>query len=400
MDVKDEPDLMLTQLARSTAVLVKSSQLKTISQNSLLMELPSETFQESFGVCPTEPFAQQPNPGFCSGFLVTKDLFVTAGHCMASPTSCAETAIVFGFSVEVEGQDPSKVQEADVYLCEKIIAREQDPVTLNDFTVIKLNRSVEGREPLAYRKTGAVSIGDPMTVIGHPSGLPTKIASGAWVRSNDADKFFVANLDSYGGNSGSAVFNTETGEVEGILVRGENDFVRQNNCIVSNVCNDFECRGEDVTRAIEFAKYIPNDETSEEEQTAEIIVKEHSNLALAIPDADANGVDIYFDIEQEDTITHVSIYLNIAHTYIGDLKISFSHPDGTQIVLQNRTGGSKDDLEVEFGAKDVEVPALSNLQGKLAAGTWKIKVSDLAWADVGKLRDARLALKTQKTLPL
>ncbi|MEK7233144.1 MAG: S46 family peptidase [Elusimicrobiota bacterium] len=33
--------------------------------------------------------------------------------------------------------------------------------------------------------------------------------------------FFVANLDTYGGNSGSAVFNVETNLVEGILLRSE-----------------------------------------------------------------------------------------------------------------------------------------------------------------------------------
>ena len=42
--------------------------------------------------------------------------------------------------------------------------------------------------------------------------------------------------------------NETTGEVEGILVRGETDFVYKNSCRVSNVCADDGCRGEDVTR--------------------------------------------------------------------------------------------------------------------------------------------------------
>ena len=37
----------------------------------------------------------------------------------------------------------------------------------------------------------------------------------------------MANLDSFEGNSGSAVFNELTGEVEGILVRGKPDSVGQ-----------------------------------------------------------------------------------------------------------------------------------------------------------------------------
>ena len=78
--------------------------------------------------------------------------------------------------------------------------------------------------------------------------MPTKIADGANVR-NLQGKFFQANLDTYGGNSGSAVFNVETGEVEGILVRGETDYVFNSalGCQVSNLCAADGCRGEDVT---------------------------------------------------------------------------------------------------------------------------------------------------------
>ncbi len=74
-----------------------------------------------------------------------------------------------------------------------------------------------------------------LVVIGRPSGLPTKVADGAQVRSVN-DVFLVANLDTYGGNSGSAVFNAVTGVVEGILVRGDTDYVynAQLGCRVSN----------------------------------------------------------------------------------------------------------------------------------------------------------------------
>ena len=87
-----------------------------------------------------------------------------------------------------------------------------------------------------------------MHVIGHPVGLPAKVAGGAIVRDNTPNPFFVANLDTYGGNSGSPVFNSRTHRVEGILVRGERDFVARGNCTVSFVCPTTGCRGEDVTR--------------------------------------------------------------------------------------------------------------------------------------------------------
>jgi Peptidase S46 len=94
-------------------------------------------------------------------------------------------------------------------------------------------------------------------VIGHPCGLPQKYAPRARVRDNTPDTFFVANLDTYGGNSGSPVFNSSSNAVEGILVRGENDFVSRGSCYVSMVCPTTGCRGEDVTRSTVWAGKLP-----------------------------------------------------------------------------------------------------------------------------------------------
>jgi V8-like Glu-specific endopeptidase len=117
-----------------------------------------------------------------------------------------------------------------------------------DYAVVELNRDVEGATPMKFRKSGKITDGQELVVIGHPSGLPTKIADGAFVRNNSSKAFFSASLDTYGGNSGSAVFNVNTGEIEGILVRGENDYVRNGSCTASNLCPMDGCRGEDVTR--------------------------------------------------------------------------------------------------------------------------------------------------------
>ncbi len=82
-----------------------------------------------------------------------------------------------------------------------------------------------------------------------------KIAGGAKIRSV-RDQYFIANLDTYGGNSGSAVFNSSTGEVEGILVRGEVDYIFDNGCRRSKKCTNDGCRGEDVTRIKQTFSYL------------------------------------------------------------------------------------------------------------------------------------------------
>jgi hypothetical protein len=244
--------------ARSTAALVFRAQITDDSADAATKHLPTETFASSFNLCAEERFGAQPNPAFCSGFLVGPNIFVTAGHCIEDQSACDTISVVFDFAMTTTDAVPTNVNAGNIYNCKKLIAREQPFGNATDYAVIELDRNVEGREPLKFRTEGKIEVGTELVVIGHPSGLPTKIADGARVRSTDAGPYFVANLDTYGGNSGSAVFNASTGEVEGILVRGENDFVTgAGGCRVSNVCLNDACRGEDVTRSTEFAKHVP-----------------------------------------------------------------------------------------------------------------------------------------------
>jgi hypothetical protein len=53
------------------------------------------------------------------------------------------------------------------------------------------------------------------------------------------------------------VINADTFLVEGILVRGEDDFEAQGPCRVSKRCADNECEGESASRASEFDFLIP-----------------------------------------------------------------------------------------------------------------------------------------------
>jgi hypothetical protein len=77
------------------------------------------------------------------------------------------------------------------------------------------------------------------------------------VRTNTKAAFFTANLDTYGGNSGSPVFNADSHEVEGVLVRGDTDFVPVGMCMISAVCPMNGCHGEDCTRVTEFTGLLP-----------------------------------------------------------------------------------------------------------------------------------------------
>ena len=247
-EVSDPTKLALSD---STAILVKNEDL--VDKGSVF-KFNAVSFGQQFDLCKEEPYRDQPALGFCSGFLVGEDTLVTAGHCIRSEVSCQNTSFLFGFKVEKAGRAPSEVKKSEVYTCASLVRSVVDS-NGTDYAIVKLNRKVVGHNPLKMREAGAASVGDPLVVMGYPSGIPLKIAGGARVRSTRGN-FFVANLDTYGGNSGSAVFNATTGLVEGILVRGEADFVSRGGCRVSNRCADDQCRGEDVTSIAEVLKAL------------------------------------------------------------------------------------------------------------------------------------------------
>jgi V8-like Glu-specific endopeptidase len=254
-DVYQTTDPRLLKLADSTVALFQAS---GVAEKNGVASLATRTFGDEMGLCKDEPFFSQPTGAFCSGSLVAPDVVMTAGHCVTSAADCQGIKFVFGFAVKTAGAMPTSVPAAEVYGCKELIGRQQDNAGA-DWSLVRLDRVVAGHAPLKLNQTGVIAKGTPVLVIGHPSGLPTKIDGGAAVRDSSNPGFFVANLDTYGGNSGSAVFNAETGLVEGILVRGEQDFkydsARQ--CSVSNRCPNDGCRGEDVTKIANVAGMIP-----------------------------------------------------------------------------------------------------------------------------------------------
>ncbi len=239
--------------AASTVALVQKSKVVAV-QNGY--QLQTSHYGNSQNLCKTEPFFDQVTAAFCSGSLITPDIIMTAGHCVRTQVACANTKFVFNFAYKSMTYDPKFVEADDVYSCQTLIHSELNSTNDSDFALVKLDRPVVGRKPLTIRQSGRVQDADSLVVIGHPSGLATKVAAGAKVRSNLEDAYFIANLDTYGGNSGSAVFNEQTGVVEGILVRGETDFKYKNGCYVSNICDANGCRGEDVTRVTEVLAYV------------------------------------------------------------------------------------------------------------------------------------------------
>jgi hypothetical protein len=270
----DNPEVSANErmAADSTAILVDATNV-SYSPDHRTVNLRSGNIIDAktgAGLCtdvqasqlgqPQEPFYDEPNPGFCSGFRVSKDRFATAGHCIRTAADCAATRIVFGFYHSPVKAHPERgILAANVYSCKGIVDGNEDARGA-DWRIIELDRDiVVGTDVILRSRTvnPPLRVDDKLTVIGYPLGLPVKIAKDGAVRSLGSG-FFVSELDTYEGNSGSAVFNSArlaSGQllVEGILVRGENDFAIKRPCFISKRCPHHGCRGEDVTVASALA---------------------------------------------------------------------------------------------------------------------------------------------------
>lgn len=75
------------------------------------------------------------------------------------------------------------------------------------------------------------------------------------------------------------------------------------------------------------------------------------------------------------------VYVNIVHTYRGDLKVDLVGPDSTVYSLLNRSGGSADNVDQTFTVDASAQPV---------DGTWKLRVQDLASIDVGYIQQWRI----------
>jgi Trypsin-like peptidase domain len=242
--------------------------------------LQTQIFGTARNLCAGEPFRDQPIGCFCSGFLVATDIIATAGHCVNNG-NVANVRFIFGFRMRNATTAETIFSNGEIYSGVTIIGR-QEVGNGPDWALVRIDRPVTNHPVVRIRSSGKIVDSQGVHVIGHPSGLPAKFAGGAVVRDNQSKAFFVANLDTYGGNSGSPVFNSDTHEVEGILVRGENDFVMNGSCRISLVCPTTGCRGEDCTRTTEFALYVAPSAQGDDMQPGEVL---NSNQSIT----SANG---------------------------------------------------------------------------------------------------------------
>lgn len=271
-----QADKLHQEAARSVAGLFERSSLSINPINNEWL-LPRVPLLKDNGWCVSERFSEQPATAVCSGFLMAPDRLVSSAHC-AKPDDadpyidglrCSDIAAVFDYTLEstelFDGRERA-LDEQQLYFCEEVVGRFVDPSGA-DWSVLKLDRPVIGRKPLLPFSRAHISQTMKLSVIGHPLGLPSKVATGGYVLDQSRTSYVVTDLDTYAGNSGSPVLvqaekNADL-HVLGILSRGHDDSVvaiAENGgvCEVSRLCQELTCDGEHVTRITEVPQSLLN----------------------------------------------------------------------------------------------------------------------------------------------
>ncbi|MEA2436077.1 MAG: large repetitive protein, partial [Thermoleophilaceae bacterium] len=131
-----------------------------------------------------------------------------------------------------------------------------------------------------------------------------------------------------------------------------------------------------------------------------------TDVPKSIPDNNATGASSSVTVGGSGTVANVDVSIaRITHTWDGDLQIELTGPDGTKVTLADRPGGvdnGGDNFVNTVFSDSAATPLsagaapytgtfkpqggrLAAFAGKPVAGTWTLRVSDLAQNDVGTL---------------
>jgi hypothetical protein len=183
---------------------------------------------QTAGLCPGEPFAEQPAAAFCSGVLVDWDLILTADHCTLAFAPGDFGAVIGYYYAEPGRLAPRSTEFVPVAA---IVDEELDPEGATprlDYAWLRLARRLAPpAQPVAlYTEPPPLQAGDTVISVGANGGVPIKWDAGGHVQDARVawTDYFVADADNSAGSSGGGSFDTKL-FLTGVTGRGGMDFI-------------------------------------------------------------------------------------------------------------------------------------------------------------------------------
>jgi hypothetical protein len=367
------------------------------------VRLPTEPAHEAHGLCEDARFAQQPVLQMRwtgSAVLVAPDVVAMAGHSVhyfqGDHDGCEDLRFVFGYGYgEAGAGDPTRIDGADVYACKRIIARrwtgnshEDGPLLRfrrsQDYALVQLDRPVSGRRPVELGEP--VEPGDEVAALGHPLGLPLKLAPGGRVLRTDSPHLFTATLDTLRGNSGGPVVDAE-GRWVGHVVAGhaslEQDPSGCKRAAGATACDDPNRCGVQVMQAApmrELVHAVRRDTLS----VREIVRGEMRPSDSEPTDATlGHGAAVHVD-RAGGPLLAITVHARLRGESDEGVRVSLLR-DGTAYPLR---------VENLLDGRLAALQSVPALVGEPAGGTWRVEVTG-ARADEVALEGYRLTRVTK-----
>ena len=147
----------------------------------------------------------------CSGTLIGRDLFISAGHCFdANPSP--QTQVTFNFQTDPAGNPRPEQQFPILGVLEHRLGG-------LDYEIIRLGGSPADTFGFALVSPVDAAVGDTVCIIGHPATAPKQVEAGP-VTAFDGNQIRYNDADTLPGNSGSGIFHGPTGRIAGVHTNG------------------------------------------------------------------------------------------------------------------------------------------------------------------------------------
>ena len=211
-----------------------------------------------------------------------------------------------------------------------------------------------------------------------PNGIyQVRVSQPGWTLTN-ANSFYTANLSS----NGSAVSNVNFG-------------LGKDGRLYSLVYDDLNRDG-----------FFNNGDVPRPNFVIEGVRASYSSTSpVGIPD-EGSGISTITVPANGPNINDLDVYLDISHSYMGDLMITVRAPDGRKVWLSYNHGGHENgydntifDDEAEIAISEGTAPfngrfrpddSLSRFDGRLSPGIWELEAQDQAMVDEGTINRWRL----------